>query len=205
MKKSVKNLLQIVLLAIVCFMAYAVYMQIKTPLDFQEVKKVRDEAVIGRLKDIRTAERAYKQLYSKYTGSFDTLIEFIKNDSMVYLIKTGSEDDSVAVAKGLVKTVQVKVAVMDTIFKKGFNPDEIRYIPYTDNVEFLLAADTLVTGSKVTIPVFEAKAPFKTYLADEEYHQELVNLIDKQKTIGRYPGMKVGSVTEATNDAGNWE
>lgn len=205
MKKSVKNLLQVVLLVIVCLLAYAVYMQIKTPLDFQEIKKVRDEAVIGRLKDIRTAERAYKQLYSKYTGSFDTLIEFIKNDSMVYLIKTGSEDDSVAVAKGLVKTVAVKVAVMDTIFKKGFNPDEIRYIPYTDKVEFLLAADTLVTGSKVTIPVFEAKAPFKTYLADEEYHQELVNLIDKQKTIGRYPGMKVGSITEATNDAGNWE
>ncbi len=99
----------------------------------------------------------------------------------------------------------VKVAVMDTIFKKGFNPDEIRYIPYTNKVEFLLAADTLVTGSKVTIPVFEAKAPFKTYLADEEYHQELVNLIDKQKTIGKYPGMKVGSITEATNDAGNWE
>jgi len=205
MKKSVKNLLQVVLLVIVCLLAYAVYMQIKTPLDFQEIKKVRDEAVIGRLKDIRTAERAYKQLYSKYTGSFDTLIEFIKNDSMVYLIKTGSEDDSVAVAKGLVKTVAVKVAVMDTIFKKGFNPDEIRYIPYTDKVEFILAADTLVTGSKVTIPVFEAKAPFKAYLADEEYHQELVNLIDKQKTIGRYPGMKVGSITEATNDAGNWE
>ena len=205
MKKSVKNLLQVVLLVIVCLMAYAVYMQIKTPLDFQEIKKVRDEAVISRLKDIRTAERAYKQLHSKYTGSFDTLIEFIKNDSMVYLIKTGSEDDSVAVAKGLVKTVAVKVAVMDTIFKKGFNPDEIRYIPYTNKVEILLAADTLVTGSKVTIPVFEAKAPFKTYLADEEYHQELVNLIDKQKTIGKYPGMKVGSITEATNDAGNWE
>ncbi len=205
MKKSVKNLLQIVLLVIVCLLAYAVYMQIKTPLDFQEIKKVRDEAVISRLKDIRTAERAYKQLYSKYTGSFDTLINFIKTDSMVYLIKTGSEDDSLAVAKGLVKTVKVKIAVLDTIFNKGFNADDIRYIPFSGNTEFILAADTLTTGSKVTIPVFEAKAPFKTYLNDEKYHQELVNLIDKQKTIGKYPGMKVGSITEATNDAGNWE
>ncbi|MDE7356367.1 MAG: hypothetical protein K2N21_06335 [Rikenellaceae bacterium] len=205
MKKSVKNLLQIVLLVIVCLLAYAVYMQIKNPLDFQEIKKVRDEAVISRLKDIRTAERAYKQLYSKYTGSFDTLINFIKTDSMVYLIKTGSEDDSLAVAKGLVKTVKVKIAVLDTIFNKGFNADDIRYIPFSGNTEFILAADTLTTGSKVTIPVFEAKAPFKTYLSDEKYHQELVNLIDKQKTLGKYPGMKVGSITEATNDAGNWE
>ncbi len=205
MKRSIKNLLQIVLLAIVCFLAYAVYMQIKTPLDFNEVKSLRDQDVINRLKDIRTAERAYKQVYSKYTGSFDTLINFIKNDSMIYLIKTGSADDSVAVAKGLVKTIEVKVAVMDTIFKKGFDADQIRYIPHSDNVEFILAADTLTTGSKVTIPVFEAKAPFKTYLDDERFHQELVNLIDRQKTIGKYPGMKVGSITEATNDAGNWE
>ncbi|MDE7134237.1 MAG: hypothetical protein K2N86_03040, partial [Rikenellaceae bacterium] len=126
-------------------------------------------------------------------------------DSMVYLIKTGSEDDSLAVAKGLVKTVKVKIAVLDTIFNKGFNADDIRYIPFSGNTEFILAADTLTTGSKVTIPVFEAKAPFKTYLSDEKYHQELVNLIDKQKTLGKYPGMKVGSITEATNDAGNWE
>jgi hypothetical protein len=66
-------------------------------------------------------------------------------------------------------------------------------------------AGTLETGSGVTIQVFEAKAPYKDFLDEAEYHQELVNLIDQRKTLNQYPGVKVGSLTEATNEAGNWE
>ena len=38
--------------------------------------------LIEQLKDIRKAQNAYKDVNNKYTGSFDTLISFIKSDSM---------------------------------------------------------------------------------------------------------------------------
>ena len=199
-----KRVIQIVLLIAAAGLAYVLYQQIMIPVKFNETQALREQAVIQRLKDIREAQRAYKSVYGKYTPSMDTLINFVKNDSMSYEIKMRSEDDSAAVAEGRVKTIKVKYAVIDTIFNKNFKADDLRYIPFSNGQEFIMAADTLVTASKVTIPVFEAKAPYKRYLSDLN-HQELVNLIDRTKSLNKYAGLKVGSITEATNDAGNWE
>lgn len=204
MKKSVKNLLQIILLIGVLGLAYVLYEQIMTPLRFNETQAAREKAVVERLKDIRTAQRAYKQKYAHYTPSFDTLINFIKTDSMVYEVKMGSEDDSVAVAQGKVKTTKLKIAVKDTIFTAGFNADELRVIPFSDGKDFIMNADTLVTESKVVIPVFEAKAPYKLFLGDLD-EQELINLLDRRESLEKYKGLTVGAIDKATNDAGNWE
>ncbi len=83
--------------------------------------------------------------------------------------------------------------------------DQFRLIPYGDGKEILMDAGTLETGSGVTIQVFEAKAPYKDFLEIEGFHQELVNLIDQRKTLEKYPGIQVGSMTQATNETGNWE
>ena len=119
------------------------------------------------------------------------------------------KDDSVAVARGLVSRETFKVAVIDTIFgSKQMTPEKvemIRYIPYTDGMEFILEAGQLKTESGVTVQVFECRAPYKAFLADLN-RQELINLIDeRENTFNDYPGIKVGSMTSATNDAGNWE
>ncbi|MBQ9214733.1 MAG: hypothetical protein IJ150_12470, partial [Bacteroidales bacterium] len=74
----------------------------------------------------------------------------------------------------------------------------------TTNVEFELGADTLETNSKIKVPVFEAKTPYDVYLNGLD-RQEIVNMKDEAKTLDRYPGLKVGSLTEYNNNAGNWE
>ena len=57
----------------------------------------------------------------------------------------------------------------------------------------------------MTVQVLECRAPYKAFLADLN-RQELINLIDeRENTFNDYPGIKVGSMTSATNDAGNWE
>ncbi|MEG1648311.1 MAG: hypothetical protein RR277_00315 [Rikenellaceae bacterium] len=199
-----KKVIQVLMLIVVAGLSYWLYTIIITPVKFDETKKTRDAAVIERLKSIRNAQHAFKNVYGHYTSTFDSLINFIENDSIKFEIKFGSEDDSLAVAQGKVKTEIVKMAVKDTIFAKGFDAKKLRYIPYTDNIEFIMDAKTLVTESKITIPVFEVKAPFKTYLGDLD-QQILINKIDGAKTVERYPGLKLGSITQATNDAGNWE
>jgi hypothetical protein len=72
------------------------------------------------------------------------------------------------------------------------------------NIPFTMAMDTIETSSKAKITVFEAKTPYDDYLKGLD-RQEIVNLNDEAKTIGKYPGLKVGSLKEFNNNAGNWE
>lgn len=204
-----KKVIQIVLAIAILALAFVLYRQLMIPIKFKEEVETRSAAVIERIKDIRTAERAYKQMKQVYTGNFDTLIHFVLNDSMVYEKSFGSADDSVAVAKGLVRRETFKVAVIDTIFgARKLTPEmvkEMRFIPYSGDQEYVLNAGTLETESGVTVQVFECRAPYKAYLGDLN-KQELINLIDeRENTFKDYPGIKVGSMTSATNDAGNWE
>ena len=67
-----------------------------------------------------------------------------------------------------------------------------------------MAAGELQTGSKVIVQVFEASVTNKVLLAGLN-HQEIVNLDDVARQLDRFPGLKVGSLKEATNNAGNWE
>jgi len=203
-----KKAIQIVLFLVIVVLGYILVNSILTPLDFQNTTKAREAAVIERIKDIRTAQRAYKSVHQRFTGSFDTLINFVLNDSLVFEKAIGSADDSVAVAQGLVKREKFNVAAIDTIFgDRKLTPEQIknfRFIPYGNGKEYIMSAGDLATESKVVVPVFECKAPYKSFLIDLD-QQLLVNLIDDSKTLNRYPGIKVGSMTEATNEAGNWE
>ena len=203
-----KKAIQIVLFLVIVVLGYILVQSILTPLEFQNTTKAREAAVIERIKDIRTAQRAYKTVNQRFTGSFDTLINFVLNDSLVFEKAIGSADDSVAVAKGLVKREKFNVAAIDTIFgDRKLTPEQIknfRFIPYGNGKEYIMSAGNLATESKVVVPVFECKATYKTFLADQD-QQLLVNLIDDSKSLSRYPGIKVGSMTEATNEAGNWE
>lgn len=203
-----KKVFQILLGIAIVILAYILFNQIMTPLRFEKHRAVREAAVIERIKDIRTAERAYKQAKQHYTGSFDSLIQFVLTDSLVFEKNIGSKDDSLAVAKGLVRTEKFKMAAIDTVFGArkltAKQVEEFRYIPYGNGKEFLLDAGDFTTESKVVVPVFECKAPYKAFLYDLD-RQELINLIDARESLDKYPGIKVGAMDQATNDAGNWE
>ncbi len=79
----------------------------------------------------------------------------------------------------------------------------MRYVPYGNGAIFEMDAKPIpVSGMDVW--VFEAKTPYDVYLTGIN-DQEVINLIESQIKRKRYPGLKVGSVEEANNNAGNWE
>lgn len=207
-----KKVLQIVLGLAIIALAYVIYNQITSTTTFNKELEIRKEAVVDRIKDIRTAQRAYKQVNQRYTPSMDTLIDFVLNGTIDYEKRLVSEDDSAAMAelkkKGLKNVEIITMNVIDTIFgTKKVTPEDVKnfkLIPYGNGAEFIMDAGELTTESKVVVPVFVCKAPYKTFMADLS-HQELVNLIDSEKNLNRYPGVKVGDMYQATNDAGNWE
>ncbi len=211
----VKKILQIVLAIAILALVYVIYVQISTPINYEAEKKMRNAAVIDRIKDIRTAERAYKTKYMHFTDNFDSLINFVLNDSLVLERKIVDEDDSVGMAelKRLKKKNVEKftIAVIDTIFApKTLTVEDVkalRYVPYTDNkVQYLLFAGQLATESKVVIPVVECRVPYKVYLDTIKYRQEIINDIDNDvNNLNKYPGIKFGSMDGGNNEAGNWE
>lgn len=77
-----KTILQIVLLIVIIGLSYAIYESIQQPIRFQEKQKERSTAVIEAKKGIRDAQVAFRTLNSRYTGSFDTLINFVKNSAI---------------------------------------------------------------------------------------------------------------------------
>lgn len=209
-----KKVLQLILAIVIVALVYVVYRQVATPIEFEGDKGRREALVIERIKDIRAAQRAFKSKYQHFTSDFDSLINFVLNDSLVMERKLVDEDDSVAMAalkaKKIKNVEKFSMAVIDTVFspKKLTEQDvrNFRYIPGTNNkAEFIMAASNVTVGN-VPVPVMECKAPYKLFLDTVKYRQELINLIDECKNIyNRYPGIKVGDLVQPNNEAGNWE
>ena len=209
-----KKIAQIILAVVIVALVYVIYDQISTPIRFEQEMKAKKAQVIDRIKDIRTAQRAFKSKYQRFTGSFDTLASFILNDSLELERKIVDEDDSVAMA--MLKKMNKKnvekftVAVIDTIFSpkrlSRQDVEDLRYIPTTDKqAQFIMEAGSAV-ASNVTVPIVECRAPYKMFLDMVAYRQEIINLIDdEENNFNRYAGVKFGSMEAANNEAGNWE
>lgn len=220
-----KKVIQIVLALAIVGLGYVLVEQIMTPIRFQNETKARELAVIEQIKDIRAAEQAFKKKYLHYTSDFDSLINFVLTEELEFERKLIDEDDSVALATAIAlakrsgKTFQnvetFTIPAIDTIFgAKKLTPEQVRnlpVIPYSAKAnngqpkKFYLNAGLLTTGAGVVVPVFECRAHYGWFLNDLN-KQELVNLIDEKENVYEaYPGIKVGDMEQATNDAGNWE
>ena len=210
-----KKLFQIILAVAIVGLVYVIYVQISTPIRFDKETKAKKAQVIDRIKDIRTAQRAFKSKYQHFTASFDSLSAFVLTDTLELERKIVDEDDSAAMAmlkkSGKKNIEKFKIAVIDTIFapKKVTRQDveNFRFIPGTGNkAQFIMEAGIITTESKVVIPVVECRAPYKAFLDTVAYRQEVINLIDEeQNNFNRYPGVKFGSMHSGNNEAGNWE
>lgn len=197
--KTLRTVLSLVLLLLVVGLAYADYMSIKVPIEFQNEKVRRYEFVIQHLKDIRKAQLAYKATYQRYAGSADTLVDFIKNDSLMQVAQTplpGYNPDSMsraeAIKEGLILSDTTKVPVIDSLFfsraeveqrHHPFNADSLFVVPFTGGKGKFEMEAGMVSRSGAEVPVFEAKdgMPF-----------------DKRDV------KRVGSLTDPKTN-GNWE
>ena len=203
-----KALIHVLLAGLIVFLAYATIQSIVKPIEFQQEQQKRYAETIQKLKDIRTAEGAFKEVNGDYTASFDTLIDFLKTGEFSIVRKIGEipEDllgqisEKEAIQKGMIIRDTTKVSVLDSLYPANYKVDSLRFIPYSGGREFTLKKNIIETQSKLKVKVFEASAPSK-YILKGLDEQEIINLNDGLD----YKGLKVGSVTEVNNGAGNWE
>lgn len=212
-----KKVIQILLLVVIIVLAYLSYKSIMKPIEFGELKKAKYSLIIQQLKDIRKAQNAYKEVHGDYTGSFDTLISFIKFDSIPQIKALGSlTDEQVeagmsekeAVRKGIIIRDTIMISALDTIFNRTYPIDDMRFVPTTNKKDqFSIAKGIIITGSKVKVFVFEVKVSNKVIFRDlrPEYTDEANQENGDRLRLNKYPGLKIGSLTEANNGTGNWE
>lgn len=209
-----KTVFQILLFIAAVALSYLIYQSIQRPIDFGKAKDARYEATVAKLKDIRKAQLAYKDIHGQFTGSWDTLITFITTDSVRNVKAIGELTDSMIEAKisekkaiemGLIIRDTVRESVIDAIFGGNYDASSLRYVPVPgEPSEFHLGQTIITTGSGIKVPVFEAKAHNNVILRGLN-RQLVINLNDSKRTNDKYPGLRVGSLLETTNNAGNWE
>jgi len=215
-------------------LAFLLYRSISEPVKFNKERDQRLSVGIERLKDIRTLQVTFKDTYGHYAPVMDSLIDFYNNGKITIIQQIGSEDDSVAVLhteavkktfrnlKGeqmmqklyelyqngdehLIIRIPQLTDVKDTLFRNrpDFKVNELRYIPFSDG-DTVIMRSIIKQVSGVDVPLFEAQMPYWSILKGMD-HQQIVNLVAEREDTGRYPGLMVGSVDNANNNAGNWE
>ena len=208
MKVTLKILLDVA----VVLLAYMCYRSIMGPIEFKDEKDRRENLIKARLIDIRKAQIEYKNIHKVHAANFDELSKFLKDEKLPFLIKEGVLTDEQlekgmtekeAVKKGLIRRDTIWVTAVDTLFGKGYNVDDLRNVPGA-NVQFTMDTATLTSGSGYTVKVFQCGVQYDDYLGDLD-KQLVYNLKDKAEKMNKYPGLRVGSVEEINNNAGNWE
>jgi hypothetical protein len=196
------TVVKVVLSIIIIVLAYLIYESIMRPVRFNKATSEREARVIARLIDLRTSQQFYKREHNKYTASFDTLISFLKKGE-IPVVKAIPDPNDTTFSKTIYDTLgYVKVA--DSLFhnRLHFAIDSIKYVPYSDGVQFEIAAGEIDRGG-IKVGVYEIKAPYSAYLKGLD-RQLVTNLRKSKEDIDRYPGLKVGSMQEPSTD-GNWE
>lgn len=210
-----RRIIQVLFVLIIIVLGYLIVESIMEPIRFNQEVEVRESATIKRLVEIREAQKAYKDIYKQYTGSFDTLISFLDTTSFQvvkaigdipeeWLDQMGFEKARLrALADGIISRDITLVPVLDSLFGKGFNSDSLRYVPFTEDVKFTMESGEILTSSNLTVQVVEASVLYDDLLNGMD-RQLVVNKKDEKVKIVGFPGIKFGSMEEGTL-TGNWE
>lgn len=183
------------------FMGYMIWNSIESKIVLTETVEERNNVVIERLEQIRDAQVEYKKVKGQYAGSFDQLINFLENDSIIQVKMEGEVPDSLlgkeaeALALGIIKRDTTKIPVREELFKGNFSSivDSMMYIPFTNGKNFIIRAGEVEKG-KVKVKVFEVVAHLKDIYQGLDTDNEGYDMADS---------LRIGSMEEPTTN-GNW-
>ncbi len=210
-----RKIIQIVFVLVIIVLGYLIVDSIMEPIRFNQEVEVREQVTINRLIDIREAQKAYKDIYKRYTGSFDTLEAFLDTGSFSVIKAIGEipEDwlDEMgfekarekALKEGVISREATEVPVLDSLFGAGFALDSLRLVPFTEDVVFTMESGEILTTSNLIVQVIEVSVQYDDLLNGMD-GQLIVNYKDERMKIVGFEGVKFGSMEEGTL-TGNWE
>ena len=103
------------------FFASQIYSSINGPIKFNQVKNERYTKVIDRLKDIRTAQIAHKDVNGFYADNFDSLVSFIDN--------------------GIFTVIEKRLSYLE--YNRTYRIDMLKEVEIVDTLGFVSVKDSL--------------------------------------------------------------
>ena len=206
-----KRGLELFLWILSVFFASQIYSSINGPIKFNKVKNERYAIVINRLKDIRIAQIAHKDVKGYYANNFDDLVSFIDNG----LFTLTEEKDSSYLAYDriyridMLREVRVvrelgKVSVKDSLFKDNESYKQMAFIPIKgkEDEKFSISAD-IIDKNGYEAHVFEVKVKKDVILYDQ--NKDLLKQENKTISVDGVNGSEIvlGSMTQVST-SGNW-
>lgn len=205
-----KRALELFLWVLSIFFASQIYSSINGPIKFNQVKNERYTEVIDRLKDIRSAQIAHKDVNGFYANNFDSLVSFIDNGIFTLIEKRDSSylEYNRTYRIDMLKEVIVIdtlgfVSVKDSLFKVNDNYKMMSKIPIEGVEEnFTINAD-IIDKNGYNVPVFEVKVSKDIVLFDQD--TDLLKEENETISVDGVNGSEIvlGSLTEVSVN-GNW-
>ena len=205
-----KRALELFLWALSIFFASQIYSSINGPIKFNQVKNDRYTQVIDRLKDIRTAQIAHKDVNGFYANNFDSLVSFIDNGIFTVIEKRDSSylEYNRTYRIDMLKEVEIVdtlgfVSVKDSLFGDNESYKMMAKVPIegTDS-EFSIKAD-IIDKNGYQVPVFEVKVKKDVVLFDQ--NKDLLDQENKVISVDGVNGPEIilGSMSDVST-SGNW-
>ncbi|MDA9699044.1 hypothetical protein N9U78_00725 [Flavobacteriaceae bacterium] len=205
-----KRALELFLWVLSIFFASQIYSSINGPIKFNQVKNERYTKVIDRLKDIRTAQIAHKDVNGFYADNFDSLVSFIDNGIFTVIEKRDSSylEYNRTYRIDMLKEVEIVdtlgfVSVKDSLFGNNESYKMMAKVPIngTDS-EFSIKAD-IIDKNGYQVPVFEVKVKKDIVLFDQ--NKDLLDQENKVVSVDGVNGPEIilGSMTDVST-SGNW-
>ncbi|MGA1545954.1 MAG: hypothetical protein ACO349_03300 [Flavobacteriaceae bacterium] len=203
--------IQVVLWIASIFFAYKIYDSVSGPIRFNQVKNERYAKVIDRMKDIRTAQIAHKDVKGVFSNNFDSLIKFIDEGIFTLVEKRDSsylEYDRTYRIDMLKEVVVIDtlgfVPVKDSLFKNTDRYKNIAYIPVegAEDKKFQIKAD-VINKNGYKVPVFEVKVAKSIILFDQD--DDLLKQENETISVDGVNGSEIilGSLSNVSTN-GNW-
>ena len=202
--------LELFLWVLSIFFASQIYSSINGPIKFNQIKNDRYTKVIDRLKDIRSAQIAHKDVNGFYANNFDSLVSFIDNGIFTLIEKRDSSylEYNRTYRIDMLKEVEIVdtlgfVSVKDSLFGNNESYKMMAKVPIdgTDS-EFSINAD-IIDKNGYQVPVFEVKVRKDIVLFDQ--NKDLLDQENKVISVDGVNGPEIilGSMTDVST-SGNW-
>ena len=203
--------LQVVLWIASIFFAYKIYDSISGPIKFNQIKNERYAKVIDRMKDIRTAQIAHKDVKGEFADNFDSLVKFIDEGIFTLIEKRDSsylEYDRtyrIDMLKEVIVTDTLGfVPVKDSLFKNTTRYKYMANIPIKgiEDSTFKIKAQ-VINKNGYKVPVFEVKIAKNIILFDQD--QDFVKQENETVSVDGVNGPEIvlGSLNNVSTN-GNW-
>ena len=205
-----KIAIQAVLWILIIFFSYKIYDSINGPINFNQVKNERYADVISRLKEIRKAQIAHKDVKGFYANNFDSLVSFVDNGIFTLIQKRDSsylEYDRTYRIDMLREVIVVDtlgfIPVKDSLFKNSTDYADMSKVPVEgSDATFSIKAD-VIDKNGYEVPVFEVKVAKSIILFDQ--NEDLLKQENETISVDGVngPDIIMGSLTDVSEN-GNW-